>query len=505
MKTVGVVIPIYNVEKYLKECLDSVINQTYTNLEIILINDGSTDENSLNIAKEYTLKDKRITLFDKKNGGHSSAKNVGIEYFSGEYKLKNKTQTIKENSLIEFNIEGNNPYEIYTVYKSYKAFNNEQDLTSFIYPIIDYIIFLDSDDYWELNCIEECVPRMDGVDVLWFDYKFLMETESAYDVSLTYLERYKFNSGIISSSDWAKRYPYCGYTWFAFIWNGMIDFAFLKKIKLKFILGVSNIDIYFGTILFCYAKKIYVMNNKLYMYRVRLGSETQCDFTEKSITPNMREIYKYFNYDVKKTIEYYRLSSNALMSIEIFNYLSNNKCDIKNDLDKVLDDRINTTLDTILQYIDNDPKDCIKKIPAMFYVRYINNLKTRLPKIEISAKEKIKSHLSYRLGRVMVANSKNFINILCLPLYLLSEVISYKQNKKIKKKEEYFIELPLEAYPDFEEALKIKNYLSYRLGSVLINSFSNWYKGKIFILPYDIFKCIKKWKNINSKVGKSDF
>ncbi|EAI7225305.1 glycosyltransferase family 2 protein, partial [Campylobacter coli] len=68
-KTVGVVIPIYNVEKYLKECLDSVINQSYTNLEIILVNDGSTDENSLNIAKEYTLKDTRITLFDKKNGG----------------------------------------------------------------------------------------------------------------------------------------------------------------------------------------------------------------------------------------------------------------------------------------------------------------------------------------------------------------------------------------------------------------------------------------------------
>ncbi|ECO3676755.1 glycosyltransferase family 2 protein, partial [Campylobacter coli] len=51
---VGVVVSIYNVEKYLRECLDSVINQSYTNLEIILVNDGSTDENSLNIAKEYT-------------------------------------------------------------------------------------------------------------------------------------------------------------------------------------------------------------------------------------------------------------------------------------------------------------------------------------------------------------------------------------------------------------------------------------------------------------------
>ncbi|ECR3050328.1 glycosyltransferase family 2 protein [Campylobacter coli] len=504
MKIVGVVIPIYNVEKYLKECLDSVINQTYIHLEIILVNDGSTDENSLNIAKEYTLKDKRITLFDKKNGGHSSAKNVGIEYFSGEYKLKNTTQNIKENSLIEFKIEGNNPYEVYTVYKSFKAFNNEEDIKKFTYPYIDYIIFLDSDDYWELNCIEECVPRMDGVDVLWFDYKFLVETKSAYDVSLTYLERYKFKDGIISSSDWAKKYPYSGYTWFAFIWNGMINFNFLKKIKLKFILNVSNIDIYFGTILFCYAKYIYVMNRKLYIYRVRLGSETQCDFTEKSITPNMRDIYKYFNYDVRSTIEYHRLSSNALMSIEIFDYLNKNKCDIENDLDRVLEDRINTTLDTILQYIDNDPRGCIEKIPPMFYVRYINNLKSRLPQINISAKFKVKNHLSYRLGKILIINSKSFIGILCLPIYLLSEVISYKQNKRINQGKNNFINLPLEAYPDFEEALKIKNYLSYKLGDLLIHSFSNWYKGKLILLPFSMFRCIKEWKikSVDNKVEK---
>ncbi|MBZ7964877.1 glycosyltransferase family 2 protein, partial [Campylobacter sp. 2457A] len=75
-KTVGVVIPIYNVQDYLKECLDSVINQTYKNLQVVLVNDGSTDENSLNIAKEYTLKDERFILFDKKNGGISSARNL---------------------------------------------------------------------------------------------------------------------------------------------------------------------------------------------------------------------------------------------------------------------------------------------------------------------------------------------------------------------------------------------------------------------------------------------
>ena len=88
-KKVGVVIPIYNVAEYLRECLDSVINQTYKNLSIVLVNDGSTDNNeSLNIAKEYVAKDSRFILIDKENGGLSSARNVGIAWFSEKYKAK---------------------------------------------------------------------------------------------------------------------------------------------------------------------------------------------------------------------------------------------------------------------------------------------------------------------------------------------------------------------------------------------------------------------------------
>ncbi|MFG5097409.1 glycosyltransferase family 2 protein, partial [Campylobacter lari] len=275
MKTIGVVIPIYNVEKYLKECLDSVINQTYTNLEIILVNDGSTDENSFNIAKEYTLKDKRITLFDKKNGGLSSARNVGIEYFSGEYKLKNKTQTLKENSLIEFNIEGNNPYEIYTVYKSYKAFNNEQDLASFTYPIIDYIIFLDSDDYWELNCIEECVPRMNGVDVVWFDFEMFIDgTNNKKEWSR--LRSFQFlKEVVITPKEWLEQSIATKQNEFAFAWGGMINFNFLKNIKLKFIDGIIFEDVVFGTILFAQAKNIYILPKVVYNYRIRQNSIMQ--------------------------------------------------------------------------------------------------------------------------------------------------------------------------------------------------------------------------------------
>lgn len=75
---VYVIIPIYNVEPYLRECLDSIVNQTYRNLRIILVNDGSTD-NSEAIAKEY-LSDERVALISKENGGLSSARNARIRY-----------------------------------------------------------------------------------------------------------------------------------------------------------------------------------------------------------------------------------------------------------------------------------------------------------------------------------------------------------------------------------------------------------------------------------------
>lgn len=84
MIKISIIIPVYNVEKYLATCLDSVINQTYKNLEILLIDDGSTDSSGL-ICEQYSKKDTRIKTIHKKNGGLSDARNVGISYASGDY------------------------------------------------------------------------------------------------------------------------------------------------------------------------------------------------------------------------------------------------------------------------------------------------------------------------------------------------------------------------------------------------------------------------------------
>lgn len=84
MPKISVIIPIYNVEKYLRECLDSVVNQTLSDIEIICINDDSPD-NSLQIVKEYAAKDNRIQVITKPNGGYGSACNMGLAQASGDY------------------------------------------------------------------------------------------------------------------------------------------------------------------------------------------------------------------------------------------------------------------------------------------------------------------------------------------------------------------------------------------------------------------------------------
>lgn len=81
---ISIIIPVYNVEKYLSRCIYSVVNQTYKNLEIILVNDGSTDSSG-QLCNEWAAKDERIRVIHKQNGGLSDARNVGIATSTGEY------------------------------------------------------------------------------------------------------------------------------------------------------------------------------------------------------------------------------------------------------------------------------------------------------------------------------------------------------------------------------------------------------------------------------------
>ena len=83
-KTLSVIVPVYNAERFLERCITSLTNQTYKNLEILLVNDGSKDD-SLSICRRFAQQDDRIKVLDKPNGGASSARNLGLKHATGDY------------------------------------------------------------------------------------------------------------------------------------------------------------------------------------------------------------------------------------------------------------------------------------------------------------------------------------------------------------------------------------------------------------------------------------
>lgn len=84
MPEISIIVPVYNVEKYVRKCIESILNQTFSDFELILVDDGSTD-NSGKICDEYKLKDNRVIVIHKENGGLSSARNVGIDNANGKF------------------------------------------------------------------------------------------------------------------------------------------------------------------------------------------------------------------------------------------------------------------------------------------------------------------------------------------------------------------------------------------------------------------------------------
>lgn len=121
---ISIIIPFFNIEEYFDECLESVINQTYKNIEIILVNDGSTD-NSLEIAKKYKEKDARIKIFTTKNQGAAKARNFGLTKANGKFISFIDSDDIVDNDYIEFLVKLNNKYNKKIVCLEPDSFKNK--------------------------------------------------------------------------------------------------------------------------------------------------------------------------------------------------------------------------------------------------------------------------------------------------------------------------------------------------------------------------------------------
>lgn len=123
---VTIIVPVYNVEKYLVRCLDSIVNQTYRNLEIIIVNDGSTDASG-EICSQYAERDSRITLFSQENQGQSVARNLGLNNMNGEYVVFVDSDDYISESFVETLLSQAIKYDVPIVACNYMCVEDAED------------------------------------------------------------------------------------------------------------------------------------------------------------------------------------------------------------------------------------------------------------------------------------------------------------------------------------------------------------------------------------------
>lgn len=213
---VSIIVPIYRVEQYLRQCVDSIVNQTYTNLEIILVDDGSPD-NCPQICNEYAAKDRRIVVIHKDNGGLSDARNAGLDICKGEY-----------------------------------------------------ILFVDSDDIIDLNAIKSMIDFSD-------DYSIIITKE---DIFIGDDSRYISKKTICSPNQYVRRsgddllQDLCvdGPIYLRSVWGKLFKRSLFQDIR--FPKGKLYEDMYVNYLLYFKALNAVIINAPLYFYRQRSGSIT---------------------------------------------------------------------------------------------------------------------------------------------------------------------------------------------------------------------------------------
>lgn len=223
---ITVIVPVYNVEHYLSKCLDSILKQTYQNLEIIVVNDGSTDNSGI-ICQEYAQKDSRIIYIEKENGGLSDARNAGLDRMTGSYVTFVDSDDWIEQDYVEVLYNKLTEYQADVSVGNYYSYNEDEGM---------YYFHINGDSY--------CEKVFDNVSI----FENLYESQEMKSFALI--------------SAWGKLYK-----------AKLFDDILFDKGKL-------GEDGYINQKLYLLVQKVIYINQGLYAYRQRSGSITKT-WTEK--------------------------------------------------------------------------------------------------------------------------------------------------------------------------------------------------------------------------------
>ncbi|MBF7068968.1 hypothetical protein, partial [Campylobacter volucris] len=337
-------------------------------------------------------------------------------------------------------------------------------------------------------------------EIVWFnnDFDYFIEDSLYKDnlvINKSFIDIYDFlKSCVISKKDWLeiqKRYKYVN---FAFVWAGIIDFNFLKKIKLKFLDHIIHEDHHFGILLFLQSNYIYVLTKKLYHYRIT--TNTTCAYDKKITKANIPKyidyIFNEFN-DIQLTKKYFMLSSILKNALAIIDYIKKQEEPYRTDIEFAFFDFLYMYHFGLYEF-EKDPYNMIQKIKNIDIISLEN--KKRYPEFYIyrdygTAVQSVKNTLSYKIGSTIVNSFKNKIDIFKLPYLIYKIILNHKET-------EY---LPIEAFPDYESGKKITNFLSYKIGDVFVNAYDT--KFGLLKIPYLFFKTYINFKKRKNKKEKN--
>ena len=174
-KLVSIIVPVFNVEKYLRQCLDSILGQTFNQFEVIIVNDGSTD-NSGAICQEYEARDNRIVYLEKENGGVSEARNLGLDFATSEYIIFIDSDDWIEPTYVEVLYEKIEEYQADIVFENYTSFNDE-DSNFYFHMSNDYYEEI-YDNYSVMNLLNDSRESKNAALIVpwakFIEKKFLM-------------------------------------------------------------------------------------------------------------------------------------------------------------------------------------------------------------------------------------------------------------------------------------------------------------------------------------------
>ena len=337
---VSIIVPIYNVASYLKECLQSIVTQSYENLDIILIEDGSDDE-SLKIALNFAENDERIFVISKPNGGQATARNFGLEFIKGsalrtffddEFKSKKspKIQSLSQTHSFEKSYKSIDTQELRAHFTQIKHNFIKSDLeriNDFItqeLPQNALIHFVDSDDYITQDCVAKCVQALleKDLDIIVHNIKHFYEENKSFKQSefLQNLHQNTYESGLKLLKE-NRLYS------FYFSVQGLFKASILNRYALRFTEGIYHEDHDFGTLLFCLTGKISYTNEPLYIYRQRTNSiiTAQKNTAFPSKMPSFLEPLRADFKDYKALRAYFKSFCLIVVSFKCYEFYTSKK------------------------------------------------------------------------------------------------------------------------------------------------------------------------------------